>query len=171
MPNRRAAVALALLAGGCIVTDRIEFTDAVNHPPEVLEVQPANDTIGMVCPELQEFTVDLWDPDADDLAYYGAQIHAAWNQVNPGSWNYVGECAPPLDVGGLGAGSGYETGVLLRITCALQLDQFSISQTDPRLLVLVRISDLGFYQGQVRDGARTAEVVWALDLLPDEACQ
>jgi hypothetical protein len=166
------AVLSLLAAGGCIVTDRIEFTDAVNHPPEVIDVEPPNDSIGLVCPELQEFTVDLWDPDAGDLAYYGALIHAAWAAGTSEDWNYIGQCDPPTEITDPTDGAaGYGTGVFLRITCELPLDLFSISQSDPRLLVLVRVSDLGFFQGQVRDGARTAEVVWALDLLPDEGCE
>jgi hypothetical protein len=170
--HRLPAVLSLLLAGGCIVTDRIEFADAVNHPPEVIDVEPPNESIGLVCPELQEFTVDLWDPDEGDLAYYGAQIYATWSSGTPGSWNYVGQCDPPMEINGFADSlAGYETGVLLRITCELPLNYFNISQSDPRLLVLVRISDLGFFQGQVRDGARTAEVFWAIDLLPEEGCQ
>ena len=169
---RPAAVLCLLLAGGCIVTDRIEFSDKVNYPPEVIAVQPPNDQIVLVCSEPQTFTVDLWDPDEEDFAYYGAQIYATWTPSVSGSWNHVGLCDPPVEIGGLGeAPPGYETGVMLRITCGLPLDNFNLSAAYPRVLVLVRISDLGFFQGQVREGARTAEVIWALDLLPEEACQ
>ena len=138
---RLLAVLSLLLAGGCIVTDRIEFSDAVNHPPEVIQVEPLNDSIGLVCPELQEFTVDLWDPDAADFAYYGALIQATWTSGTSDGWNYVGQCDPPTEISGLAdSPAGYETGVLLRITCELPLNYFNISQSDPRLLVL-------WYQG------------------------
>jgi hypothetical protein len=138
----------------------------------VIDVQPANDTIGLICPDLQEFIVDLWDPDEEDFAYFGAQIHATWTQGASGGWDWYDDCDPPTAISALPDDpAGYDSGVLVRITCKLPLNLFNINESDPRLLVLVQVSDLGFFsQSQVREGARTAEVVWALDLLPDEGC-
>ena len=65
------ALALALLAGGCIVTDTIQFDDAVNHPPEVLLVEPLNEYIATVCQETQQFTITVWDPDEPETGRRG----------------------------------------------------------------------------------------------------
>ena len=171
MAPRIAAVALLLpvLAAACIVTDDIQFEDAVNHPPEVIDVTPANDQITPVCPETQELTVTVWEPDAEDAAFYGAQIFARWTRGATGGWEYDDSCDPPVELDDPGDGD-HAGGARVRLTCELPLEFINIDESDPTMLVLVRVADLGFFQGQVRDGARTAEVLWVLEVQPEVAC-
>ncbi len=171
--GRRSKVVLAALAlalGGCIVTDEIDFRDAVNHPPELIDVEPSNAYIDTVCPELQTFTVEVWDADEDDAAFYGAQIYVRWTPGDTGSWNDQRPCNQPTEVAALEDGAEKQEGVRMRITCELPLEYYSIDTAEPYLLVMVRVSDRGFFQGSVDEGARKVEVLWALELLPDAAC-
>lgn len=175
MWGRSAAVvvALATLAAGCIVTDTIGFEDAVNHPPEVLLVEPLNDYISTVCQETQQFTITVWDPDEKDAASYGAKISLWLNPTATGSEDVIKDC----DISRVATTTGeatteYETGVQMFVDCKLPLGLYTLGVGEDLLLVRVRVSDRGYSpSNKVSEGARVAEVIWVLELLPDEVCQ
>jgi len=171
--GRIAAVVLAALAAGCIVTDTIGFEDEVNHPPEVLLVDPLNEYIATVCQVTQQFILTVWDPDEKDAASYGAKIYLRLNPTATGGWDVIKDC----DVSNLASGTGetaaaQESGIQMSVNCQLPLGLYTLGEGEDLLLVQVRVSDRGYSpSNEVSEGARVAEVNWVLELLPDEVCQ
>lgn len=160
------AVVSALCAASCIVTDKIEFEDYVNNPPEVVYVDPSNKEIGFICKTKQYFSVRIWDPDKGDVASYAARL----NMYLPSTSDPVKkECGV---VGGATTEQleGYKTGVLIDVTCEIDLQQYQGLEEDTLLLFEVQVSDLGYSGPDPPDGARTAEVVWISKILPDWQC-
>ena len=166
---RLLAVTCALGAGSCIVTDKIEFEDYVNNPPEVIEINPSNTEIQPICRtgDPPSFKVEVWDPDEGDAATYAAKLKM-----------YVAYIPQPLDCSvGESFTTGeqveeYKTGVRLSVTCEIDLQQYQGLEEGELLPFEVQISDLGFLtQSTVPDGARTAEVVWVRQVAPDDWCE
>jgi hypothetical protein len=167
------AVTLVALASGCIVTDTIGFEDEVNHPPEVLLVEPLNEYISTVCQETQQFTLTVWDPDEADAASYAAKIYLRLNPTVTGGWDVIKDC----DISKVATATGevvatYESGIQMSVNCQLPLGLYTLGEGEDLLLVQVRVSDRGYSpSNEVSEGARVAEVNWVLELLPDEVCQ
>jgi hypothetical protein len=157
----------------CIVTDTIEFEDAVNHPPEVLWWDPP-EHLFWVCldssqQEIEEtFTVKVWEPDEENLGE--SQLDARLilypnpkTDVDP----VYESCANPLPTELASESAQMETGMVLKIGCHVKIPMYYFLDY-PLLPVKVQVSDLGFTsQGFTEpdgfvSGARTAEVTWVL---------
>jgi len=160
-----ALLVLAALAASCVVTDTIEFEDAVNHPPEVQSFEPANDRVITVCPAEQSFRVDAWDPDPADATTAEARVYLRLNPEVAGEWDVVRECeVTPREA------EPAEGGVVLGVTCNLDLGLYGAVQPGARLLVRVELADRGYAQSLPRNDSRTAELLWALEVAPAAAC-
>jgi hypothetical protein len=169
---RRNAIAgiLALAAAGCIVTDKIDFRDDVNYPPQVTGVSPDNSVVQTVCrPATPDFTVSLWDPDEEDAPPQTEAEIRVWLDDNGASAGQVaGACTVSATTPA--ADSPYEGGVLLTVTCTLEIlaEPYSIPDILP---VRVLVSDRPFVHGAAPETARTASVLWAIEVLSDAECQ
>jgi hypothetical protein len=167
---RRAAslfvLCSALLAAACIVTDKIEFEDLVNHPPEVTWFEPTNEQQSSTFNNATlYFTLYIWDPDDRDLATYAAKLFM-W--IGGGA----AEDAIPTDclvkpLATTDQLEGYETGVQLQVDCSIDLIPYQQALVDQLLLFKVQVSDLGYAQSELPKGARTAEVLWVYEVLQD----
>ena len=176
MPRQYVIAGLfALAAAGCIVTDEIEFSENVNYPPEVTGAQPDTSAVLPVCRddqngfEEQRFVVSLWEPDEEDAPpRTDAMIHLWLDADQSSEAVRSGDCT----VGALSPTeeSGYEGGVLLTVTCTMDIPA-SVSEGDT-LMVRVLVSDRGFVgeEDQRPETARTAAVFWTLVVVPSDAC-
>jgi hypothetical protein len=159
-------VICALCAGSCIVTDKIEFEDYINNPPELIWVQPINTEVSEICKVKQEFNVRVWDPDEGDLASYAAKLKM-YVTANP----QIRECsvgeyfAPGAQV------EKYETGVQISVDCEIDLEPYQGLEEGTLIPFEVQVSDLGYDQSVLADGARAAEVVWVRKINLDEVCE
>ena len=170
--RRAAAIAgiLALVAAGCIVTDKIDFSDDVNYPPQVIGASPDTGAVQTVCrPDEPIFTVSLWDPDEEDAPpETEAQINV-WSGINPADEGQVaGSCKVTATTPA--ADSPYEGGVLLSAECTMTILAGLSGVSDGLLPTRVLISDRPFVHGVPPDTARTAEVLWSVEVLSDEEC-
>jgi hypothetical protein len=172
--SRAAATAgicalVALAATGCIVTDKIDFTDDVNYPPQVIGVAPDNSAILSVCPETTpEFEVSLWDPDEEDAPpQTEAEIRVWLVSDGAGGGEVAGECTVSATTPS--AESPYEGGVLLTAACTLEVLAAPVTVPDV-LLVRVLVSDRPFVHGVAPETARTAQAFWTLDVLSSVEC-
>jgi len=170
---RRAASLFAIacaIGAGCIVTDEIEFEDKVNNPPQVLTIVPPNEQIQHVCKKSHSYGFTVWDPDEGDAASYGARSALRIDPteiVQP----KLGNCSI-TPVGSEGEQvEGLETGVRLQVTCEIDLAVYAGVEEGEYLFVEVQVSDLGYVQTALPEGARTAEVLWVLEVSPDSWCE
>lgn len=160
------AVTCALGAGSCIVTDKIEFEDYVNNPPEVILIEPLNTAVQKICKEKQEFTVRVWDPDEGDLARYAAKLKMYSTSIPQERECSVGEYFAPGE-----QLEEYESGVQVSVRCEFDLEPYQGISEGTLLPFQVQISDLGFFQSEPAEGARTAQVVWFEEVLPEFQCE
>jgi hypothetical protein len=169
---RDAAIAgvLALVAAGCIVTDEIEFRDDVNYPPQVISVVPDNRVIKTVCRgEMPEFDVSLWDPDEEDAPpVTEAEIRVWLDSSSADEGVGAGDCT--VTATSPTADSSYEGGVLLIASCKMTILAESGGISDGLLLAHVLVSDRPFIHGVPPETARTAEVLWWLEVLSNDDC-
>jgi len=157
-------VACAVCAGSCIVTDKIEFEDYVNNPPEVIEVDPPNTQVERICLTEQTFKVVVWDPDEGDAASYAARLRM-WLTSNPDPQECV---VTEVSTAGEQVDE-YKTGVRLNVECSIELQQYAGIEEGTLIPFQVQVSDLGFLaQATIPAGARTADVVWVREVAPDE---
>jgi hypothetical protein len=166
-PRARAAALAALCAtgAGCIVTDTIEFQQGVNHPPEVVGLDPANDHVITVCPDTESFSLTIWDPDAADVATYDAKVFLSLDAYVPGHWDVKNDC----EITELASADEAAGGISLNVACQLDLFYTNLG-AGALLFVMIQVSDLGYSHTLVREGARTAEVVWVLEIAPGSVC-
>ena len=170
--TRLAAIAgiLALAAAGCIVTDDIDFSEDVNHPPQVTAVSPDNTEVQTVCRgDTPTFQVSLWDPDEEDAPPETEAEIRVWLVDYPTEDGQVGgECT--VSATSPAADSAFQGGVLLHASCTLLVlkDPFSSIAEGDVLMTRVLVSDRPFVQGA--QTARTAAAVWTLEVLPDSEC-
>jgi hypothetical protein len=153
-----------LLAGGwglgCVVTDKIKFEDAVNHPISIEREQPTDNFMTGIYGESTSFSVIVQDEDVTDTI--GGNIEGlleidAFNWPNPR--RPVGECEDPQFVKPVDT-EGEETPRFV-VECTIE-NWASISDADigDTLNVRLIVSDLGFVRSQPRQGATTAEISW-----------
>ncbi|MDD5308225.1 MAG: hypothetical protein PHU25_12960 [Deltaproteobacteria bacterium] len=169
-PRARATALLALFASGagCVVTDTIEFEQGVNHPPEVVSLDPVNDHVITVCPDTQDFSLTVWDADEADVTTYEAKIFLSLDAYVPGNWNVKDDCVV-TELAPSGAQEDATGGVSLNVACQLALDIYTIPP-GALLFVMIQVSDLGYSHKVVKEDARTADVVWVLEVAPSSAC-
>lgn len=153
-------IAACALAAGCIVTDKIEFKDYVNNPPQVISIEPGNQYIEFWCKIPQSFAIVVWDPDKGDAYTYAARL-SMWINPSSTSSNPVSKECVVTELATAGEQvEEYKTGVQLNVACEIDLQQYQGLQEDTLLLFQVQVSDLGYNQSALPTGARTAEVVW-----------
>lgn len=169
--RRGAAIAwIAALAAGCIVTDEIEFRADVNLPPQVTGAQPDTSAVLYVCREAQEFEVSLWEPDEEDAPPETEAMIHLWLEPDIAEEEQVaGDCT--VTARAPDEGSGFDGGVLLTVTCTMEILTGIAPVSDgDTLFARVLVSDRPFVQGEPPETARTAEVFWTLIVLPAEEC-
>lgn len=158
-----ATVLLGLLASSCVVTDKIEFEDEVNYPPEVRRLEPANDSVLTVCGEgRHSFDIWVWDPDEKDADTLDSKLFLLRNPYSGGTWTQGLDCqvAEPGD-------EFQETGALLYIKCETSI--LGVMSGD-LIIVKAQISDRGYVQNAVKEGARMVEVIWIVEIASEAAC-
>jgi hypothetical protein len=166
-----ASLVLALIvATGCVVTDTIEFEDKVNYPMQVLFLSPANDEIELVCKEHRTFTLKVWDPDEEDVATYDSKIYLWPDPYKPIGKIEAGNCVVSELSGAEEVDETHKTGLQMTVTCDLDLTYLGGVNEGDVMLTKIIVSDRRFIQQELPDDARTAEVFWALELLPDISC-
>lgn len=164
------AVLALIIATGCVVTDTIEFEDKVNYPMQVLLLSPSNDEIALVCKEHRTFTLKVWDPDEGDVATYDAKIYLWPDPYKPIGKIEGGNCGVAELAGTEEVDETHETGLQMSVTCDLDLTYLGGVNEGDGMLTKIIVSDRRFIQQELPDDARTAEVFWALELLPDISC-
>jgi hypothetical protein len=164
---------LTLAAAGCIVTDEIDFQDDVNYPPQVIGVSPDNSAVRTVCRgETPDFEVSLWDPDEEDAPPMTEAEIRVWLDINSAD-DGIGARDCTVTATSPTADSPYQGGVLLTAKCTMTIlaGPSAASVSDGLLPTRVLVSDRPFINGVPPDSARTAEVFWSVEVLPDEECQ
>ena len=169
-PERRKAscfLAVSLLlalfcAQGCVVTDKIEFKDAVNHSISVARNLPeetaAQDAI-------VRFSVYVQDEDVTDPEQNPIEGHL---EIKADYWTdpVFKSCEDPSLVEPDDDDTDDELSPVFLIECDLNLETVGVTE-DSLIAVRLVVSDLGFYQNEIREGAATAETVWTLRILQD----
>ena len=169
MPRDAIAGILALAAASCIVTDKIDFRNDINYPPQVISVVPDNSSVVTICQgDTPEFDVSLWEPDQEDAPpETEAEIRVWLNESSAGEGQRAGDCTvtatSPTEE------SLYEGGVLLSVACTMTNFNNPIS-TPEILIVRVLVSDRPFVGDALPETARTAEVFWTLEVLSSGEC-
>ncbi len=165
-----AAASLSLVS--CLVTDSIEFEDALNHPPEIIESKPTTAVIN-VCKEqepqpgfVKYFEVTVWDPDIEQLEEIPIQAKIfVYNYQNKPEQNaFCSIVDKQQDT------EEYPEGALIFFSCEIDLGPKVINgiADDTLVPVIVQVSDSGFTSSDtIREGGRTAEQVWVLHVKAD----
>lgn len=159
-----AACAMAALLAGCLVTDTIEFEDAINGPLEVVSASPAESLLRVCRDERRTFAVTVWDPDEDDAEQ--PALRARLTVDIDEDVSVAGECKVPT-VGAPPAGQGDpEMGAFLDVACTVNLGILSVSDGD-LLTARIELSDIGFGSADtIKEGAHGAVVTWVLEVGP-----
>lgn len=152
----RSAVAwlvLSLATGGCVVTDKLEFHDAVNSPMSIVDYEPSPNqvlTVGLNGEIV--FSATVWDPDVRDLEAPPIEaklvVHSDWLET-PAS-----RCDDPEY-------ENLETEeVHFRIECSQRFPADRLA-LDTMFIVEMIISDLGFDRSEnPREGAEVSTANW-----------
>ncbi len=157
-------VVLALFQTSCIVTESIEFTDKVNHPPKIVNYLPANTIISVCRTDEKSFTITVWDPDTktSDSFQMGARLLV---DSMYGKTLVDETCQPPLQL--LSSNSEqqeFTTGTLVEIKCTVNFSKYNL-QEDDLLPARVTVSDLGFTAGgKAREAAHTVDQNWVIQV-------
>jgi len=173
---------LTFLQVSCIVTDKIEAEEKVNMPPDIYNLEPTHKTIAIVC-QNDKLYIDLWDPNSEDAPppagkpaqedTYDALIYIRANPYSP-TIAETGDCivrknSHPDET----EKTNRPGGVFVSIECELtdEIENFTPGDV---LIATVLISDYGFdrnIDNKPREGARTAEIIWFLELGPKDYCE
>jgi hypothetical protein len=172
---RKSAIAgiLALAAAGCIVTDKIDFRDDVNYPPQVISVSPDNSSVWTACRgETLDFEVSLWDPDQEDAPPMTEAEIRVWLDLNSANEG-IGAGGCTVTATSPSTDSPYQGGVLLTVSCTMTtLSDSGDAVSDGLIPTRVLVSDRPFvHDGVPPEAARSAEVFWSVEVLPNEECQ
>ena len=125
---------------GCLVTDTIEFEDAINYPPETIEVFPKEHILTVCDNQTLIFWALIWDPDVEDPSESPAAANlsliADTSQAASGSCN---PASRPIIYSE--RGENKEGGTLVYLSCSTKLTEFNQNSL---IEVTMTISDLGF---------------------------
>jgi hypothetical protein len=120
---------------------------------------------------MYDFDISLWDPDPEDAPPVTEAEIRVWLDINSADEGVgAGDCTvtatSPI------ADSPYEGGVLLAAECTMTIlaGATANSVSDGLLPTRVLISDRPFVHGAPPETARTAEVLWAVDVLTETEC-
>lgn len=152
----------------CIVTDEIQFTDRVNHPPAIISIDPPNTIINFAQKDDQiNFTVTLWEPDEEDFPLYAGQYFLNEYPFSQVVNNQQGtSCNTPTS----NESALDETGVYITINC--QIDVKVTDASADTFFIQIKISDRGYGASSIPlDGAHQVITQWTFDLLPEGSAQ
>jgi flagellin-like protein len=153
------------IAGGCVVTDKIEFEDAVNHSISIERNLPEESIVTVGRGANQEFSALVWDMDVIDPERNPIEGHL---EIRAEYWTESAfkSCDEPgLSDASVGDTEAGETPIFL-IKCTVDIGDFEVIE-DSLIELRLIVSDLGFYQNEAREGATTAETVWVLRVRQD----
>jgi hypothetical protein len=155
-----------LLLTGCIVTDAIEFTDEVNHPPAVVASTPRG--LHSTCPgNDMSFFVIIEDIDEDDPYDTEMEGRLSWtNEIDSAAPFPCDDPRPPIiEVGGGSSGSDDELAPI-QITCPISADLLSQIPIGVLTSVHLEVSDLGYVSSgnTPRENAFVVQVDWVLEV-------
>ena len=160
---------LGLSEAGCVVTDKIEFDDAVNQPISIERDTPVDPIVSVSTSDNRNFTVTVWDWDVDDPDPAQNSIEGKV-EIRADYWStsVLRECNSLVL-----SSEETDTDVVdtslprFTIVCPVDLKQFDALEES---LVEVRIvvSDLGFFGDTPRPNAQTAEMLWVLRVQEDD---
>lgn len=157
--------AVVPLVSGCIVADKIEFDDAVNHPVSIQRIAPEETIIERYTDVT--FTVAVTDKDVTGADPAENPI-AGLLEVQVDDWNAATRtedgCSDPVPE--TPADTDAEGPPVYTVSCTLNLNAFDVGE-DNLLQVRLIVSDLGFNNRQPVPGANTAEVLWILRVLEE----
>lgn len=156
--SRSVLLLLAVLEAGCVVTDKIEFDEPMNHPFEILSQEPVDIYLSKNKGERVDFAVTVWDPDVDeikDIPLAGRLIatSAQWSTPLPRDSCPSGSSEGPDENGR----------TIYRVACRDSLP-FEI-QSGTLIEYTLVVSDLGFDADDAsKDGANVAEMTWVIEM-------
>ena len=155
-----AGILVLACTNGCIVTDKIEFEDWVNHQIAIERDKPNTPTVTRDKDESVLFSVLVTDPDVVDL---DDNPIAARLEVQVDNWSDVrtSNCDPPDLV--VPSDATAEDPPSFSISCYVTPADTGMGEHN-LLYVRVVVSDLGFAPngGDPVAGATTAEMLWFL---------
>ncbi len=166
---------MCLAASSCVVTDRIEFQEKVNHPPEVKKIEPVGENVVYICnqdsispyPYVQEFKFEIWDADATDAEELYAKIMLMEDPPSSNAtWSSIKLCPKPSTQSALVPEEVDQTGVRLHGNCDIKINKTLQGRV---MLVKVVVSDRGFIPDglEVAEEARVAELIWTVEVGAD----
>jgi len=145
--------------------DKIDFDDEINHPPQVVELDPPNDAMVIVKnASNNSFRVTIWEPDIENATSYEAVIWWWENMYNNSTWiNNQGTCKVSEASGEKDSLEQFKgTGILLYVDCNLDLSPFPEPVDDQLTIAKISISDHAIKGNTLREGAGSIEVSWIL---------
>lgn len=156
-----ALCAFSGLLFGCVVTDKIEFEEAVNQPFAILARDPEGNLVQGDKGSVKTVSVTVWDPDFDEI---GEVSLAGKLVVRSDLWTspMVYYCPAPV-VPEADSETTESEGIAYLLSCPFNLP--NEVPTGSLLEFTLIISDLGFYRGgEPRAGAYTAEMNWVIQM-------
>lgn len=159
--------AVFALPSGCIVTDKIEFEDAVNHPIRIWRRLPEDTILASPRNTVITFSATVSDEDVSVVDPSDNPI-AGLLEIQVDDWNETiltddGCSSPTLQDPTDTAADGPP---LYAIGCSLALNSINAG-ADNLIQVRLIVSDLGFTKNQPNPGADTAEVLWIVRVTED----
>lgn len=165
-------VFLGIVPLGCLVTDQIDFEDAINLPLEVVESFPEERILTVCDNQKLVFWAVLWDPDIDDPSESASSAHLSL--VADTSISADGTCNPPsTPIIYSERGQEKETGTLFYLSCTARLTEFN---KDSLVEAKMTISDRGFLSRSIgndpvpRQEANVTILSWTLKVEDREIC-
>ena len=153
-----AAVACAMACLGqlsCVVTDKIEFEDKINYPPEVTHYTPSGSIISVCSDDESVFIVHVWEPDEDNLDSLEMEGRLILD-LDPSA--VYKKCRSPKELEN--ASAQEEIGMVVLIECRIDLGQYNVVENS-LIPIQLQISDLGFTNADnVQTGANTVDLTW-----------
>jgi hypothetical protein len=161
-----ALVLPSLLFTACVVTDSIEFEDAVNHPPVVVASTPRG-TVSVCRGDDQSFFVVMEDIDEDDP--YDTDMRGLISLINEIDSIPPYPCNDPRPpVVPIGDDSD-EDSTLIQITCPVSVRLLDLIPYGVLTTVHLEVSDLGYVSGDTpQEGAYVVQTDWVLEV---ESCE
>ena len=145
--------------------DKIDFTDEINHTPQVVKLDPPNDTMRIVKnTSNNSFRVTIWVPNIENTTSYKAVIWWWKNMYNNSTWiNNQGTCKISEASGEKISLEQFKgTGILLYVDCNLDLSPFPEPVDDQFTVAKISIFEHSVKGNTQLEGAGSIEVFWVL---------
>ncbi len=149
-------LSIAAIVSGCVVTEKIEFDEVVNHPFAVLSQDPHETYLTAERDSTETFSVTIWDPDFDEVADIPLTgLLVATSDV----WSrpyYPSNCSPES------LAPDEEGRISYEVACDVTLAGIGAGTLVEFTLV---VSDKGFYSNkEPRDGANVMRTTWVVEV-------